>query len=56
MLSREKIERINVLARKSKGEGLTNEEKIEQKKLREDYIKNLRKSVKNQLDGIEIVD
>ena len=56
MLSKEKIGRINFLAKKSKGEGLTEKEKIEQKKLREEYIKNLRKSVKNQLDGIEIVD
>lgn len=56
MLSKEKIDRINELARKSKGEGLTEEEKKEQKKLREEYIKNLRKSVKNQLDNIEIVD
>lgn len=56
MLSKEKISRINVLAKKSKGEGLTKEEKNEQKNLREEYIKNLRKSVKNQLDGIEIVD
>jgi uncharacterized protein YnzC (UPF0291/DUF896 family) len=56
MVSKEKIDRINFLAKKAKEEGLSEEEKREQKELREEYIKNLRKSVKNQLDGIEIVD
>ena len=56
MLSKEKIKRINVLAKKSKSEGLTKEEKKEQSKLREEYIKNAKASLKKQLDNIEIVD
>ncbi len=56
MLSQEKIERINYLAKKAKIEDLSEEEKLEQKHLREAYLKNLRASVKNQLDSIEIVD
>jgi uncharacterized protein YnzC (UPF0291/DUF896 family) len=56
LLSKEKIGRINLLAKKSKGEGLTEEEKKEQKLLRKEYIENAKKSLRNQLDNIEIVD
>jgi len=56
MLSQERIERINYLAKKAKIEELSEEEKQEQKQLRQAYLKNLRVSLKNQLDNIEIVD
>lgn len=56
MLSKEKIGRINFLAKKSKTEGLTSEEKKEQQELRQEYLKNFRKSFKQQLESIEIVD
>ncbi|MTI48583.1 DUF896 domain-containing protein [Sporosalibacterium faouarense] len=56
MLSKEKIARINFLANKSKKEGLTDEEKEEQQKLRKEYLKNFRESFRKQLDNIEIVD
>lgn len=51
-----KIDRINVLAKKSKNEGLTLSEKVEQKKLREEYIESFRRSMRGQLDSIVYVD
>lgn len=56
MLSKEKLDRINYLAKKAKKEGLAPKEKEEQKKLREEYIKAFRESFRRQLDSIEIVD
>ncbi|SFM36758.1 Uncharacterized protein YnzC, UPF0291/DUF896 family [Gracilibacillus orientalis] len=56
MLSKEKIARINELANKAKNEGLTDEEKQEQKSLREAYLKNVKKSFKNHMKGMTVVD
>ena len=56
MLSKDKMNRINELARKSKTHGLTEKEKKEQKKLRDEYIKVFRESFKAQLECIEVVD
>jgi len=56
VLSKDKIERINTLSRKSKKEGLTDEEITEQKQLRKEYLKNFRKSFKQKLDNIKVVD
>ncbi|MBC7765188.1 MAG: DUF896 domain-containing protein [Hyphomonadaceae bacterium] len=56
MLSKEKIERINVLAKKSKELGLTPEEKEEQQMLRQEYLQNLRTGFKGMLENIEIID
>ena len=56
MISKDKINRINELAKKSKEEGLTLEEKKEQENLRKEYIENFRKVFRSQLDSIEIVD
>lgn len=56
IMEKAKIERINALARKSKEEGLSAEEKIEQAKLRAEYLKGIRRSLKSQLDNIEFVD
>jgi len=52
----EKINRINELARKSRSEGLSEEEKTEQKMLREEYIKGFRTSLKNQLDNTVVIN
>ena len=51
-----KILRINELAKKSKNEGLTDAELLEQKALREEYIAAVRKNFKATLDNIKIVD
>ena len=52
----EKIARINELARKAKAEGLSEQEKAEQKRLREEYIAEYRKSLISQLENTYIVD
>ena len=56
MVSKEKNNRINQLARKQKCEGLTDEEKEEQACLRQEYLKAFRESFIKQLEAIEIVD
>lgn len=56
MLSKEKIQRINELAAKSKSEGLTSVEKQEQEDLRKEYIAAFREHFISQLECIEIVD
>ena len=55
-MTSEKLNRINELARKAKAEGLTAEEKIEQEKLRKEYIAAYRASLRSQLDNMYIVD
>ena len=49
-----KIDRINELARKSKVEPLTDEEKAEQKELRDEYILEFRRSFGGILDNTVI--
>lgn len=51
-----KIERINELARKKKEGTLTAEEKVEQAKLREEYIEGYRRAVRHHVEGIKIID
>lgn len=55
-MEKKKIERINFLAKKSKKEGLTAEERAEQQALRQEYIDAVRINLKSQLDNIEFVD
>ncbi len=54
MLSQEKMNRINALAKKSKSEGLTDAEKKEQKALREEYLKVFRKGFRQRLENLEV--
>jgi len=51
-----KIDRINELAHKSKNEGLSEEEKIEQALLRQEFLAEIRADVRASLDSIEIVE
>mgnify|MGYP004476734951 CR=1 len=55
-MDRKKIERINELAKKARESGLSDEEKLEQKKLRDEYLAAVRSNFKSTLDNIEIVD
>ena len=55
-MEKEKIERINFLAKKSREKGLNDAEKAEQKMLREEYLNMIRKNFRATLDNIEIVD
>ncbi|MBQ7668864.1 MAG: DUF896 domain-containing protein [Clostridia bacterium] len=55
-MEKEKIERINLLAKKQKEGTLTSEEKEEQARLRKEYIEEYKNSLKVQLDNTYIVD
>ena len=54
MMDNLKIDRINALAHKAKSVGLTEEEKAEQKQLRQEYIAAIRRSLRGQLDNIDV--
>lgn len=56
MVSKEQIDRINQLARKSKESGLSEEEKKEQAELRRLYIDSFKENLIAQLDNTYIVD
>ena len=55
-MTQELLERINYLAKKSKAEGLLEEEKAEQQALRAQYIKEFRQGVTNTLENTYIMD
>lgn len=52
----EVIARINVLAKKAKAEGLTQEETVERDKLRRIYIDSVKASLVGQLENTYIVN
>lgn len=52
----ERLDRINELARKERTEGLTAEEKEEQKRLRAEYVAAVRRNVEIQLGNTYIVE
>jgi uncharacterized protein YnzC (UPF0291/DUF896 family) len=56
MLSKEKMARINELAKKAKATGLTEIEAKEQSKLRGEYLQTFRSSMLNTLKSVKIVD
>ena len=55
-MTKEKIDRINELYRKSKAEGLTAEEKKEQDLLRKEFIANVKGNLVSQLNNIDMVN
>ena len=54
MTMEETIKRINELYHKSQAEGLTEEEKAEQKELRQRYIESVRGNLRGQLESMSI--
>ncbi len=50
------LARINELYKKSQAEGLTEEEKKEQKELREAYIQAVRRNLRGTLNNISILN
>ena len=55
-MEKQKIARINALAKKAKAEGLTDAEKVEQKQLRDEYIAEYRANLKAQLDNTVVIN
>lgn len=55
-MTKESIDRINELARKSKTVGLTEEEKAEQAALRKEYLADIRKSLEATLSNVYFVE
>ena len=55
-MEQKKIDRINELAKKSKTEGLTADEKVEQAQLRSEYIAAFKASLVSSLENTYIVD
>jgi len=50
------LKRINELAKKSREEGLNEEEKAEQAELRREYINKFRQGMENTLSNVYIMD
>ena len=55
-MTKEKIDRINFLARKEKKEGLTESELQEQAILRREYIESYKQSLISQLENTYILE
>ena len=56
MLSKEKIARINELAKKAKQTGLSEMEAKEQSKLRSEYLATFRSSMENTITNVKVID
>src|SRR5699024_4400641 len=56
MVSNSQLNRINELAKKAKSTGLGEQEKQEQKELREAYLKEFRQSFKEQIEHTTVID
>ena len=55
-MNQKKINRINILYKKSKNEGLTEEEALEQKQLRQEYIMAIRRNLRGTLNNVSILN
>ena len=50
------LDRINELAKKQREDGLTNKEQIEQKNLRENYLREIRGQVLHTFSDLTVLD
>ena len=55
-MNQKRLDRINELAHKQKSVSLTDAEKAEQKKLREECLADFRKNLRGQLENITFVE
>ncbi|MCD7745895.1 MAG: DUF896 domain-containing protein [Lachnospiraceae bacterium] len=55
-MDKDKLQRINELARRAKAEGLTEAERKEQALLRQEYIEAVRMNLRGQLNNIDVVN
>ena len=55
-MTNEKIARINELYKKSKAEGLSEEEKKEQALLRQEYVAAVKANLRNLINNIDIMN
>ncbi|ETT81242.1 DUF896 domain-containing protein [Viridibacillus sp. FSL R5-0477] len=56
MLSKEKLQRISELSKKSKSQGLTVEEAKEQTTLRKEYLDTFRSSMRETIENVRVFD
>lgn len=56
MLTVEKLNRLNELAKKKKLGTITDEELKEQQALREEYLVTFRESMKNTIENVRVID
>lgn len=56
MLTAEKLNRLNELAKKKKLGTLTDDELKEQQALREEYLVTFRESMKNTIENVRVID
>lgn len=56
MLSKEKLNRLNDLAKKAKQTTLSDAEQVERDALRREYLDNFREGFREHLDRIHVVD
>ena len=55
-MEQSKLDRINALARKAKAEGLTDQERAEQQRLRDEYRAAFKRSLVASLENTVLVD
>lgn len=56
MLTADKLNRLNELAKKKKLGTITDEELKEQQFLREEYLMTFRESMKNTIENVKVID